>query len=692
MREHAFPASAEGEQEGYQGLYISQEEVLHSLAQESVSRLFHPIQLTSPTLSPRENNLVRLMHCFALSPFDMDILLLALAPELDLRYERIYAYLQDDIARKRPSVDLVLQLLCSSAQEKLARYRHFSPAGPLIQHGLLRLVPDVHQVDSPLLTHSIKVEEQVIRFLLGNTSFDPRLLPFCRCLPVSWQKEQQDRTRENTLTQALERLVLQARAEHRPVTLYFYGPRQTGQRERAEELAIWLDMPLLLVEVERLVTLDRALFEQALSLLLREARLQQALLFFDDVDVLTELATMRNTLLGSLASYEGETILCGTRPRLPGEYLSEHVIRIPFTLPNFTERKARWRETALAHSLELSTEDLDALAGSFRLTSDQITRAVDAVYHDRQWQEAQNPGVPRTQPQRSDLFLAASAQTGHELSALSRKAEISLAWDNLVLPPEQMAQLREFCDQARYRHVVYHEWGFAHKLPSGNGLSALFSGPPGTGKTMAAGIIAASLGLNLYTIDLARIVSKYIGETEKNLQAVFSAAEHSNAILFFDEADALFGKRSQVKDAHDRYANIEIGYLLQQMEEYDGIVLLATNLQANMDEAFLRRLRFSIEFPFPDESSRLRIWQDLLPAQAPRNADINFPFLAGQFKLAGGNIKNIVLNAAFLAAARHEPIGMRHIILAVHREYQKMGKMSLESDFGQYYGMINAYD
>ncbi len=255
-----------------------------------------------------------------------------------------------------------------------------------------------------------------------------------------------------------------------------------------------------------------------------------------------------------------------------------------------------------------------------------------------------------------------------------------------------MAQLQELCDQARYRHVVYNQWGFARKLPAGTGLSALFSGPPGTGKSMAAGIIAATLGLDLYTIDLSRVVSKYIGETEKNLQAVFTAAEHSNAILFFDEADALFGKRSQVKDAHDRYANIEIGYLLQQMEEYDGIALLATNLRANMDEAFMRRLKFSIEFPFPDESSRLRIWQDLFPVQAPLRADIDFSFLARQFKLAGGNIKNIVLNASFLAAARHESIGMRHMILATHREYQKMGKMSLEGEFGQYHGIIKEYD
>lgn len=235
--------------------------------------------------------------------------------------------------------------------------------------------------------------------------------------------------------------------------------------------------------------------------------------------------------------------------------------------------------------------------------------------------------------------------------------------------------------------MVYDQWGFARKI-AGKDLNVLFSGPPGTGKTMAAGIIAAELGLDLYKIDLSQVVSKYIGETEKNLQHIFQAAENSNAILFFDEADTLFGKRSQVKDAHDRYANLEISYLLQQMEEYDGVALLATNLHANVDEAFLRRLKFSIEFPFPDEPARLLIWQEFFPPAVPTSSDIDFPFLARQFKLAGGNIKNIVLNAAFLAAARDEPVSMRHIILAAHREYQKMGKISLESEFGQYYRMV----
>jgi SpoVK/Ycf46/Vps4 family AAA+-type ATPase len=236
--------------------------------------------------------------------------------------------------------------------------------------------------------------------------------------------------------------------------------------------------------------------------------------------------------------------------------------------------------------------------------------------------------------------------------------------------------------------MVYIDWGFDKKLSLGKGLNVLFSGPSGTGKTMAAEIIAKDARLDLYKIDLSSVVSKYIGETEKNLNKIFNEAETSNAILFFDEADALFGKRSEVKDAHDRYANIEIGYLLQKMEEYEGIVILATNLNGNIDDAFLRRMQFVIEFPFPDEKLRLQIWNRIFPKDAPLAEDINYKFFSERLKLAGGNIKNVALAAAFQAAEESCEIGMRQIMHATKREYQKIGKPFLRVDFEPYYKLI----
>jgi len=225
----------------------------------------------------------------------------------------------------------------------------------------------------------------------------------------------------------------------------------------------------------------------------------------------------------------------------------------------------------------------------------------------------------------------------------------------------------------------------------GKGLNVIFAGPSGTGKTMSAGIIAGELRMDLYKIDLSTVVSKYIGETEKNLERIFTEAGESNAILFFDEADSLFGKRSEVKDAHDRYANIETGYLLQKMEEYDGIVVLATNLRKNLDEAFIRRMHFIIEFPFPEEEDRYEIWRRVFPKAVPLGEDVDLRFMARQFKMSGGNIKNIALAAAFLAAGDEQEnptIGMNQLIRATRREYQKLGKLCTESDFGPYFNII----
>ncbi len=244
-----------------------------------------------------------------------------------------------------------------------------------------------------------------------------------------------------------------------------------------------------------------------------------------------------------------------------------------------------------------------------------------------------------------------------------------------MLPADRLAQLKEICARATHGHVVYDRWAFGRKLSTGRGLTALFSGPSGTGKTMAAEIIAGELGLDLFKIDLSQTVSKYIGETEKNLDRIFRAAENANAILFFDEADALFGKRSEVKDAHDRFANIEVGYLLQKMDEYQGIAILATNLRQNMDEAFIRRLQVVVEFPFPGEAERQRIWEVMFPPEAPLAQDVDFSRLARDVRLSGGKIRNIALAAAFAAASAGGTIGAAELLDAARREHEKGGQI-----------------
>jgi SpoVK/Ycf46/Vps4 family AAA+-type ATPase len=309
---------------------------------------------------------------------------------------------------------------------------------------------------------------------------------------------------------------------------------------------------------------------------------------------------------------------------------------------------------------------LDALAECFRFHKSQIEDAAET---------AANLADYRGESARVEhAFEAGRIRSGHELANLTRKVAPVHGWADIVLPQDSMEQLREICSRVAHRHQVLGKWGFERKLSGGKGVNALFHGHSGTGKTMAAEVVARELQLDLYKIDLAGVVSKYIGETEKNLDRIFAAAENANAILLFDEADALFGKRSEVRDSHDRYANLEVSYLLQKMEQHEGVSILATNLRQNLDDAFLRRLSFMVQFPFPDEASRRQIWTGIWPAETPLARDVDAGWLAARFLLSGGNIRNVALAAAYLAVEDGSAVGLSHVLRGVRGEFQKMGK------------------
>ncbi|MFD5347422.1 ATP-binding protein, partial [Streptomyces anulatus] len=278
--------------------------------------------------------------------------------------------------------------------------------------------------------------------------------------------------------------------------------------------------------------------------------------------------------------------------------------------------------------------------------------------------------------------------TGARLDRRAGRIEPTVTWDDLVLPPDTHTQLRELTARALHRDRVLGEWGMRPGGGRGRGVSALFAGDSGTGKTMSAEVIAADLGLDLYTVDLATVIDKYVGETEKNLERIFTEAAGVNGVLLFDEADAIFGKRSDVKDAHDRYANVESAYLLQRMESFDGLAILATNLRANLDDAFTRRLDLVIDFPVPDPEQRLLLWDRCLGRTLPRGTDLDLPFCAENFELAGGNIRSIAVTAAYLAADTGGAVTMETVIHAIQREYQKLGRLTLASEFGPYLGLV----
>lgn len=683
----------------FRGLHISLAEVEQLLASPPAASLLYvePSHLEpSPTADNEAGPLTWLIHEYDLSPFDIDVLMLALAPEIDLRYERLYAYLQDDVNRKRPGLDLVLNLLSVTPEVRLIYRSHFSPTAPLIKHGLLHLVPESSQDRPSLLAHYLVLDEQIVHFLLGQPGVSASLAAFVTLRFPGFQRADNSPALSGVLTA----LVRQSIPENRhPLRLFFHGPHGVGKRRTAEMLATSVHKPLLMVDLSKIHATHEP--EMLFKRVFREARFQGALLYLENLDELVHAEQALQELLSSLATSDVLTILSGIQPHFPlppqSRYRAAEVIAIPFPLPTFAQRQAYWQEYLGEDARTLDAQLLADLATRFRLTQGQIHDAVASAHSAAIWRAAtrsarrgmaQEATLLRAQLTREDLLDAAGKQSRRDIEALARKVEANYTWDDIVLPPDQLAQLREISNQARYRHMVYGTWGFEHKIHLGKDLSVLFSGLSGTGKTMAAEVLAHTLTLDLYKIDLSQMVSKYIGETEKNLDRIFTAAESTNAILFFDEADTLFGKRSQVHDAHDRYANIEVGYLLQKLEEYDGIVILATNLRNNMDEAFTRRLKFSIEFPFPDEAYRERIWRGQFPAATPLSDDIDFAFLARQFRIAGGNIKNIVLNASFLAAAEDSSVHMKHLILAARREFQKMGIVCTESVFGEYFALI----
>ena len=680
---------SEAASDPHRGLYISQDEIERLLVRQpgAPTLQMNGIDLKEAWPDPLKDSaqMAAIAQKFGLSSFDLDLLLIAIAPELDLRYERLYAYLQDDVTRRRPSVDLALNLLCSDATEKLSWRSHFASDAPLIRHGLLYLLPDPNHLQPPLLAHYLKLDEQVVRLLLGQTNLDPRLIPFCQLVQPTVQPSELPLS--NDIKHALAALTSQAQKAYQPLKLYFHGPHGVGKRRTAEAIAGKINAPLLVVDLIRALAVNSD-FEQMLKLLFREAWSFDAILYLDNLDALgnDEHSIRYQQLMTTVAQDTGMIIMAGLQPWIPLGRGLLGPISVPFAIPDFTQRRASWQANLSASGITLNAQELDTLSDRFRLLPNQIAEAVVTARNHAQWRNAAQspdklPSQSSIQPTINDLFTTARAQSGQNLQMLARKIEPKYTWNDIVLPPDQLAQLKEACNQVKYQHIVYENWGFERKLSLGKGVNMLFSGSPGTGKTMAAEVIANDLQLDLYKIDLSQVVSKYIGETEKNLDRIFTLARNANAILFFDEADALFGKRSEVKDAHDRYANIEIAYLLQKMEEHEGITILATNLHQNLDEAFTRRVRFILEFPFPEQEYRLSIWQTMWPKETPLAPDVDLNFMAQQFKLAGGNIRNIAVAAAFLAAENGQSVGMKHLLQATKREFQKMGRLVSNEEF-----------
>ena len=593
----------------------------------------------------------RLVRSFDLQPLDVELLLVALAPDLDPRFERLYGYLHDDVSRRRASIGLALELVGAGGASGAGRAR-LGVSGPLVAGGLLV----VEDTERPFLTRALRVPDRVAGHLVGDDTTDP-LVAVLEVTPSD-----RDLAGSATLERGLRAGARLAYVRERIGT----APLTVAARALAR-----LGPPPVVIDLGRLGPREEA---DAATAAIREARLRGCGLVAGPVDVLAERGP---AAVRAFAEAACVTVLHGARGWDPA-WSRAVAFLVEAELPTPAERRDAWH-AALDGSA--SSDMATAIAAlPYRLAPEQVERAAEA---GRLTAAAAGRALAV-----GDVAAGARSQNAAGLDRLARRIEPRVGWSDLVLPAPVIEQLGELTARARHRDRVLDDWGLGRTSLKGRGVTALFAGDSGTGKTMSAEVIAGSLGLDLYVIDLSTIVDKYIGETEKNLDRVFNEADRVNGVLLFDEADAIFGKRSEVKDARDRYANVEVAYLLQRMEVFDGMAVLTTNLRANVDEAFLRRLDAIVDFPVPDVEDRRRLWERNLSAGVPKADDIDVDFLARRFTLSGGNIRNVAVGAAFRAAAGERPLAMADLVRETAREYRKLGRLCVEAEFGSWFGVI----
>lgn len=633
--------------------------------------------------------LLALAATFSLEPDEIEILLLALAPALDGTFNVLYGRLKGLTYRHHLDVDVALNVLASDLTHRLELRGLFGAKGRLLTHNLLRIGRGSTELGDDFLNLEIRLPDRLVSHLLGTSDADATLSAFSRLIEPTETLDQVilpavDKERIVSLVSGhatyLEALkdwgLAKAIPYGRAVTLLFSGPSGTGKTLTARAVAHHLGQRLLLVDTGRLLN-QGAAFESNIDNMLREARLQQAVLFFDECDGLFNAANRsRGTLsilLEALERFEGVVVLATNIPHVLDAALDRRILyRVEFQLPSPTMRQAIW-SVHLPPEMPLSDDvDVAFLGRRFEFAGGYIKNSV-LLAAGRAAQRMNAGGEPRVT--HADLVEAAYAQLRSRLSRFADRETATLRLADLVVTDDVFEQVNEVIDSVAAQQVVFQEWGFDRKFNKGRGLSALFDGEPGTGKTLAAEIIAAELGMALFRVNVANVVSKYIGETEKNLTRVFAEARSAQSVLLFDEADSLFSKRVEVKGSNDRFANMEVNVLLQLIERYDGLVILTTNLKQSLDTAFERRLSFKVNFPFPEASTRSAIWQQLIPETAPVAGDLDFDMLGKHFELSGGSIKNAVLRAAYGAASSGQAMAMSHFENAAKRECQAAGKL-----------------
>lgn len=614
---------------------------VRELSETFVRKVVGALDEVPETEQPR---LHRLCRRLGLDDLDVALLVVAAAPDLDRRFERFYSFLNDDVSLRHATVGLSLELAGLERDDPQARAR-LGPDGRLHRLGLI----DLQLTDRPVLSRTVRVHEHVVEHVIGGDPCDRDLEPLLR-------------PRHADPAAASSELVGALKAGTRLVYC-----RQAAGADAFSEACDAVTAAGLSPFVVDLEGADGADLTRAV---VRTVSLTGAIPVVRAPSGVTPLAMRRH--IGALLAVPSSVVLVGSgqwEPSWSDELPYQHAAR----RLSGSERLGIWADTLA--ELDHEVPDPEAAAGAFRLTAHQIHQVAAGA--------AQRAALDGRPVNAEDLREQARGQNSAALERVAVRVHPRAGWDDLVLRADQLDRLREVEVRSRHADLVLNQWGMGDGSRR-RGIISLFAGPPGTGKTMAAEVIGAALGLDLYVINLATVIDKYIGETEKNLERVFEAATGVNGILFFDEADALFGKRSEVKDARDRYANVETAYLLQRLERFEGTAILATNLKANIDEAFSRRIDVFVDFPMPEPDERARIWTSALARSLPVEPGIDIDFLARSFELGGGNIVNVVVTAAYLAAETTGTVGMPQLVRATGREYRKLGRLCTKAEFGEY--------
>lgn len=662
---------------------------------QPLSTQSHETQLQSwaELLTTHENNsefaLVSLADRLGLDISDRLILCLAVAPYLNTSFSEQYRNLQQSFLADRCSVAIALSVIEPHEARRLLQLGRFEPQAPLFRNGLLLLQPPPGNLGDARIDQLLCVPQRTVDALLGRPKLDDRVRPFCHVelgevplhrvvLPVAKRDEVMALVRHHSqYRQALRHYGFEEAIPYgRGMVLLFSGPPGTGKTMFARALSHSLQRPLLRVLSDKLAQTEETI-ETIIFGIFHEAVLFDALLFFDECESLFRTRGSRlGLLLAELERYEGIAILSTNMPAALDTAMDRRIVyRMDFETPDAHERLQIW-EVHLPPDAPLAEDvDVQLLANLFNFSGGLIKNAVLVALN-----HAINANPAHPIIDMATLRHASESQLKSNLEDLADRSKTKLTLNDLVLPPDERQKIDEIIAACRNKDFVQNKWGLGTRLVTGKGISVLFDGPPGTGKTLCAEIIARDLRRPLYRVNIPNVVSKWVGETEKNIAEIFNRARATQAMLLFDEADSLFAKRTEVKSSNDRYANQEVNLLLQEIERFEGIVLMTTNLFGGLDDALKRRIQYRVTFPTPTAAERERIWRTLLPTETPLANDVNLAWLAKRFEFSGGNIKNAIVRASYRAFSDGNHITHEHLRVAARLECEAAGILIQDSD------------